>query len=127
MLDHHVGQLASRDVPARVEGRLVQLQQPLNQVGIVFQVAIDMFKRHDSNLVLMAMHMPVKVGYAATREIRQWEKENSLKPVQIIALTANALKEDEQKSLDSGCNAHLTKPINKFKLIATVNEYSRRI
>lgn len=84
--------------------------------------ACERVKSQDFDLVLMDMHMPVKDGYTATREIRQWEKEQDKRPIRIVALTANALKEDEQKSLDAGCDAHLTKPINKRHLIDTIEK-----
>jgi CheY-like chemotaxis protein len=44
-------------------------------------------------------------------------------PLPVIALTANALKEDRQRSLDAGCNAHLTKPIYKERLLELVGNY----
>ena len=87
------------------------------------QVALEKFREEHYDLVLMDMHMPVMDGYAATRAIRQWENEqisksaNGRKPVAIIALTANALKEDTKKSLDAGCDSHLTKPIKKTTLL----------
>lgn len=91
------------------------------------QIAVEMFKSGHYNLIIMDMHMPVMDGYTATKEIRKWERENNLKSTQIIALTANALKEDEQKSLEAGCNAHLTKPIKKSRLLSIVNAYSNTI
>jgi len=46
--------------------------------------------------------------------------QSEIKQVPIIALTAHASREDEQKSLDAGCTAHLTKPIKKAKLMETI-------
>ncbi|MCP4751569.1 MAG: response regulator [Proteobacteria bacterium] len=86
------------------------------------KIAVERFKTGNYDLVLMDMHMPVMDGYTATREIRKWEMENGLDRTRIIALTANALKEDEQKSLDAGCDTHLTKPVTKAKLLGTVSE-----
>ncbi|MBI5750204.1 MAG: hybrid sensor histidine kinase/response regulator, partial [Nitrospinae bacterium] len=57
--------------------------------------------------------------------IRKWEAEKGAEFTPIIALTAHALKEDEQKSLDAGCTSHLTKPIKKAKLLETLSEYAR--
>lgn len=90
-------------------------------------LAVEKFKTGKYNLILMDIHMPVMDGYSATREIRKWEREQNLQPALIIALTANALKEDEKKSLDVGCDLHLTKPIKKEKLLKTIAEYSRKI
>jgi CheY-like chemotaxis protein len=88
-------------------------------------IALQKFMAGTYDLVLMDMQMPVKDGYTATREIRQWEKQNSVVEIPIVALTAYALKEDTQKSLDAGCNAHLTKPIKKTKLLNALAEFSR--
>ncbi len=68
--------------------------------------------------------MPVMDGYTATRAIRQWEAREGRKPTPIIALTAFALKEDEQKSLEAGCDTHLTKPIKKKTLLETLAAWS---
>jgi CheY-like chemotaxis protein len=89
------------------------------------EVAVNQFMAGTYDLVLMDMQMPVKDGYTATREIREWEKHKGAEKTPIVALTAYALKEDTQKSLDAGCNAHLTKPIKKAKLLEFIAEFSR--
>jgi PAS domain S-box-containing protein len=88
-------------------------------------IAIEKFVAGAYDLVLMDMQMPVKDGYTATREIRQWEKQKGKTKTAIVALTAYALKEDTQKSLDAGCNAHLTKPIKKAILLEALAEFSQ--
>ena len=88
-------------------------------------VALEKFVAGAYDLVLMDMQMPVMDGYTATREIRQWEKQKGDTRTPVVALTAYALKEDTQKSLDAGCNAHLTKPIKKAKLLETLAEFSQ--
>jgi len=91
------------------------------------EIAFNKFQEGQYHLILMDMHMPVMDGYTATSKIRQWEKENNCPATRIIALTANALKEDEQKSLDAGCNSHLTKPILKAKLLKVVEQIAKQI
>ena len=86
------------------------------------QVGVQKFKNGRFDVVLMDMHMPVMDGYTATREIRKWEKEQQRDLSRIIALTANALKEDEQKSLAAGCDVHLTKPISKATFLEMINK-----
>ncbi|WP_374031983.1 response regulator [Bdellovibrio bacteriovorus] len=75
------------------------------------------------DLILMDIQMPVMDGYAATRKIRQWEKDQGLKPIPIIAVSANAMAEDMQKSLDVGCSEHVTKPIKKSALLEMIQRY----
>ena len=72
------------------------------------------------DLVLMDMQMPVMDGYAATRAIRRWERVAGCEPVRIIALTAHALEGDRERSLEVGCDDHLTKPIKKRRLLEAV-------
>ena len=84
------------------------------------QLAVEMFARAPYDLVLMDIQMPVMDGYTATRLIRQWEEEHHRPPTPILALTANALKGEVQKSLAAGCTAHLVKPIRKAQLLQAI-------
>ncbi|MDH5194080.1 MAG: response regulator, partial [Nitrospira sp.] len=63
-------------------------------------------------------------GLQATKAIRQWEHEQRRTPTPIVALTANAFKEEVDKSLDAGCTAHVTKPIKKKTLLETIAQYA---
>ena len=77
------------------------------------QIAVDMLKNSKPGyyqLVLMDVRMPVKDGYEATREIRRLENKK-LASVPIIAMTANAFKEDKEEALRQGMDAHIAKPI----------------
>jgi len=71
----------------------------------------------------MDMQMPVMDGYTATREIRKWESKNGIKPTPIIALTAHALKEEEEESLEAGCTAHISKPVKKAPFLETIYKH----
>jgi len=84
-------------------------------------VAVEQFKQGHYDVILMDMNMPVMDGYEATRAIRAWEQEQDLAETQIIALTALALKEEGEKILDAGCNAHLTKPIKRQTLLEVLH------
>ena len=86
-------------------------------------VACVQARRYD--LILMDIQMPVMDGLTATREIRRWERARGRPPVPIIALTAHAVKEDEDKSLAAGCSAHLTKPIRKQVLLAAIYQHTQ--
>jgi signal transduction histidine kinase len=89
------------------------------------QIAVEKFQSSKYDLVLMDVQMPVMDGYSATRAIRDWEREQGLAPVPVLALSAHALREEAQKSLSVGCTAHLTKPIRKAALLRAIAEHSR--
>ena len=91
------------------------------------EVAVGMFASGDYDIVLMDMQMPVMDGYDATGEIRKWESEYGKEPTPIIALTANALKEDTRRSLDAGCTGHITKPIKKAALMEAIYDHTGRV
>ena len=86
-------------------------------------IAMDKFKAGHYDLILMDMQMPVMNGYEATKAIRDWEHEHDLPRTQIIALTALALKEENVKILEVGCDAHLTKPIKRTTLLDVLQAY----
>jgi two-component system sensor histidine kinase/response regulator len=89
--------------------------------------AVEKYKAGNYDVVLMDMQMPIMDGYTAAKAIRQWEKDHGKIAAPIIALTAYALKEETQKSLDAGCTTHLTKPIKKAKLMDTIAEQAGRV
>ena len=80
--------------------------------------AIVKFKNNQYELILMDIQMPIIDGYEATKQIRE---EN--KTIPIIALTANAMKEDTLKTKEAGMNRHLNKPIEVEKLFETLLEF----
>jgi len=71
------------------------------------------------DLVLMDIKMPIMGGYKATEQIRKFNKD-----VIIIAQTAYALKGDQEKAIESGCNDYISKPINKDKLIEMIGKWT---
>lgn len=78
------------------------------------QEAVDRFLAHGQgyySLILMDVCMPVMDGLEATREIRKSGHSDSAS-VPIIAMSANAFDEDMKKSIESGMNGHLAKPID---------------
>ncbi|MDH4188512.1 MAG: response regulator, partial [Nitrospira sp.] len=89
-------------------------------------IALEQFKNGNYDLILMDMQMPVMDGYDATRAIRAWEQEQALPATQVIALTAQALKEDGIRIFEAGCNAHMTKPIRKHTLLEVIRVCQER-
>jgi len=84
------------------------------------QEAVNAVKESNYDAVLMDVQMPVMDGYTATREIR---KDDRLKELPIIAMTAHAMAGDEDKSLQAGMNGHVTKPIDPDQLFVTLQKW----
>ena len=72
--------------------------------------------------ILMDLMMPVMDGYAATRAIRSSGHPDA-GTIPIIAMSANAYAEDVQKCLDTGMNAHISKPLYKDVMLETIERF----
>ena len=86
------------------------------------QIVVDMFCSSTENYydaILMDMRMPEMDGLEATRMIRKQDRKDA-HTIPIIALTANAFEEDVQRSLQSGLNSHLSKPVEPDVLYSTL-------
>ncbi|MGJ5627892.1 GAF domain-containing protein [Nostoc sp. CALU 1950] len=78
------------------------------------------------DLILMDCQMPILDGLETTKEIHRWQKGDFAlrrRPV-VIAMTANAMKEDEQMCLNAGMDDYLSKPVFKEKLAATLEHWT---
>ncbi|MEA3315707.1 MAG: response regulator [Campylobacterota bacterium] len=82
--------------------------------------AISKYKKNQTKyeLILMDLQMPIMGGIEATQIIRSFSKD-----IPIIALTANAMKEDIEKTKSVGMNEHLNKPIDVNNLYSTLLKY----
>jgi CheY-like chemotaxis protein/anti-sigma regulatory factor (Ser/Thr protein kinase) len=85
------------------------------------QAAVEAAEKHDFDVILMDIQMPVMSGFDATRAIRVHE-EKSGKHTPIIAMTANAMAGDREKCLDSGMDAYISKPLNIAELFETIEK-----
>jgi CheY-like chemotaxis protein len=88
------------------------------------QEAVNAVKENEYDAVLMDVQMPVMDGYTATREIR---KDERFKELPIIAMTAHAMAGDEDKSLETGMNGHVTKPIDPDQLFGTLRKWIKSV
>jgi CheY-like chemotaxis protein len=88
------------------------------------KTAVDMVSKSSPNhydAILMDIQMPVMDGYAATRAIRSL-KDRKLADIPILAMTANAFKEDEEAAREAGMQGHIAKPIDINALKKTLSE-----
>ncbi|MFO7728366.1 MAG: transporter substrate-binding domain-containing protein [Desulfonatronovibrio sp.] len=87
------------------------------------QQAVELFRKHDFDCILMDIQMPVKNGVEATLEIRKLEdaKHSS---IPIIALTAYAMAGDREKFLEAGMNDYLAKPVSLNDLTRVLEKYA---
>ena len=87
------------------------------------QTAFDKWEKGDYDLLLTDLHMPNKDGYELAALIRETEGRRARRPLPIIALTANAMKGEEERCLDQGMNAYLSKPIELDRLKAVLDRW----
>jgi CheY-like chemotaxis protein len=85
------------------------------------RAAVSAWQRGNLDLILMDCQMPDMDGYEATREIRRLE--NGKRRIPIVALTANAMKGDEERCLAEGMDGFVSKPIDRTKLDACLNRF----
>lgn len=103
-------------------------QARLEKLGYQVEVAsngreaVEAIERSDFGLVLMDIQMPEMDGIAATRVIRSMSAAAKAS-TPIIALTANAMKGDEEEYIAAGMNGYLTKPIDRESLIDTLQRW----
>jgi len=114
--DHPVNQLL-------IERMLTRMGCEVSLVGDGHD-ALEALAEGDFDLVLMDCQMPRVDGYQATREVRQGA--GRWPGIPIVALTANAMKEDEQRCLDAGMDAYLTKPLRSKRLVRVLAPLLKR-
>ncbi|PKP24022.1 MAG: hypothetical protein CVU06_05545 [Bacteroidetes bacterium HGW-Bacteroidetes-22] len=98
-------------VNQKVAMMVIQKLGHLVEVANNGRIAVDKYKANQYDLILMDMMMPELDGLEATKEIRKIEQESkTTTPIKIVALTANAMKEDKEKCLEAGMDDYLSKP-----------------
>jgi two-component system, cell cycle response regulator DivK len=82
--------------------------------------AVELARKHRPDLILMDIQLPEVSGLQVT----QWLKDDEeLRPIPVIAITAFAMKGDEEKIRQGGCEAYLSKPISVVKFLETIDSF----
>ena len=82
--------------------------------------AIDIAREHRPDLILMDIQLPEVSGL----EVTKWLKDDpQLKAIPVVAVTAFAMKGDEERIRQGGCEAYLSKPISVGKFIETIRHF----
>jgi two-component system cell cycle response regulator DivK len=81
--------------------------------------ALSEVQRGRPDLILMDLSIPVIDGWECTRRLKA---DPATQEIQIIALTAHAMRGDEERALAAGCDGYLSKPISPRKLVEAVKQ-----
>jgi CheY-like chemotaxis protein len=84
------------------------------------QEGLELAERERPELILMDLSLPVIDGWEATRRLKA---NDDLRSIPVIALTAHAMKGDEEKALAAGCDDYLVKPLDEDELMARIAKY----
>ena len=105
-------------------------QAILTETGITVDIAddgtaaVEMVEKAPAgtyDVILMDIQMPIMDGYTAAKQIRGLADKKKAQ-IPIVAVTANAFKEDEKTAMDAGMNGHLAKPYDVPKIMETLSE-----
>ncbi len=92
--------------------RTVQTRSGLEAMGLA--------RQHRPDLILMDIQLPEISGLEVTRRLKE---DEDLRAIPVIAITAFAMKGDEEKIRQGGCEAYLSKPISIVKFLETVRSF----
>jgi len=97
------------------------LKRGAEAVGVDFSAqAVELARTHQPDLILMDIQLPEVSGL----EVTQWLKDDeNLRSIPVIAVTAFAMKGDEEKIRQGGCEAYLSKPISVAKFFETIDQF----
>lgn len=87
------------------------------------QAASSLWQWHQFDVVFMDCVMPRMDGYEATRQLRAWETNHGRSQVPVVALTASAMEEDEERCRQAGMDSFVAKPVNLEMLRAVLEQY----
>ena len=137
--DHLVTRHSLREIKRRIRVLLAE-DNPVNQtltvrllqkrgyeVSVVGdgRAAVEAFQKEDFQLVLMDLQMPEMDGFEATSAIREKERSTG-RHIPIIAMTAHALKGDQDRCLAAGMDGYISKPIRTSEMFSTIEDVLNR-
>lgn len=85
--------------------------------------AIELAAQVRPDIILMDMSIPGIDGWEATRRIKS---DPAMKHITIVALTAHAMKGDEDRAREAGCDHYLSKPVSPKRVVEAVHEFLKR-
>lgn len=86
--------------------------------------ALELYQNEKFKVILMDCQMPEMDGLTAATKIREIEKKMNWTRIPIVALTANAMKGDREKCLESGMDDFLSKPFRMAELLSLLNKWT---
>lgn len=101
---------------------VVQLLEDQYQVleAVNGQEGFECAVREQPDLILMDLSLPIIDGWEATRRIKG---HAALRSIPVIALTAHAMRGDEEKALEAGCDDYLSKPLDEDEFLGKIEKY----
>ena len=101
---------------------VVQLLEDKYQVieAVNGQEGVSIAEKEKPELILMDLSLPVMDGWEATRLLKA---NTELRSIPVIALTAHAMKGDEEKALAAGCDDYLVKPLDEDELLLKIEKH----
>jgi CheY-like chemotaxis protein len=101
------------------------LKQFLFNITVVenSQEALELFQKQDFDIVLMDLNIPVMGGLEATAQIRKWEVHSKKLRTPVIMISTQSDPEIRSQSLSWGCDAFLTKPVQKNEIVSILSQF----
>ena len=113
--DNLVNQLVAKELLVSMKANVI--------IAANGKIALELLDKHNIDVVLMDIQMPVMDGLTATRLIREQDKYSNLP---IIAMTAHARKEDRDNSIMAGMNLHMAKPVKYDTLLNQILSLTKK-
>ena len=81
---------------------------------------LDMARRHLPDLILMDIQLPGLDGYSVTRQLKE---DETTRDIPVVAVTSFAMKGEQDRASEAGCDAYISKPIDIHLVIGTVRRF----